>query len=52
MKPEAKELKLIAFDLDGTFLDDQKEIPEENLKAVRAAADLGCRTLWCRSGSS
>ena len=41
MKPEAKELKLIAFDLDGTFLDDQKKIPEENLKAVRAAAERG-----------
>lgn len=36
-----KEIKLIAFDLDGTFLDDEKKIPEKNLKAVKAAADRG-----------
>ena len=38
---EYKELKLIAFDLDGTFLDDLKRIPEENLQAVREAAERG-----------
>ena len=38
---ENKELKLIAFDLDGTFLDDLKRIPEENLQAIREAAEKG-----------
>lgn len=35
------DIKLIAFDLDGTFLDDKKEIPPENLEALRAAAERG-----------
>lgn len=35
--------KLIAFDLDGTLLDDDKKIPAENLKALEAAARRG---LW------
>ncbi len=33
--------KLIAFDLDGTLLDDDKNIPEENLRALEAAAGQG-----------
>ena len=33
--------KLIAFDLDGTLLDDRKQIPEENLRALRYAAEKG-----------
>lgn len=33
--------KLIAFDLDGTFLRDDKSIPEENLRALEAAAARG-----------
>ena len=41
MKTTDKELKLIAFDLDGTFLDDRKNIPEENLLALEAAAERG-----------
>lgn len=36
-----KEIKLIAFDLDGTFLDDDKKIPERNIAAVKAAAERG-----------
>jgi len=28
--------KLVAFDLDGTFLNDQKQIPEENRKLLKA----------------
>lgn len=32
-------VKLIAFDLDGTLFDDDKGIPEENLRALEAAAD-------------
>ena len=36
MKP-----KLIAFDLDGTLLDDSKKLPPENLAALRAAHERG-----------
>ena len=36
-----KEIRLIAFDLDGTFLDEEKKIPEVNLRAIRAAAEQG-----------
>lgn len=34
-------IKLIAYDLDGTLLDDEKRLPEENLAALREAADRG-----------
>lgn len=34
-------IKLIAFDLDGTFLDDRKNIPPENLRALEYAAEKG-----------
>lgn len=34
-------IKLIAFDLDGTLLNTQKEIPEENLQALCRAAEKG-----------
>jgi len=33
--------KLISFDLDGTFLRDDKSIPPENLEALEKAADIG-----------
>ena len=33
--------KLIAFDLDGTLLDNAKRLPEENLAALRYAAGHG-----------
>ena len=33
--------KLIAFDLDGTFLDDYKRVPEDNLTALRRASERG-----------
>jgi len=33
--------KLIAFDLDGTFLNTDKTIPEENLRAITCAAEKG-----------
>ena len=35
------EIKLIAADMDGTLLDDEKGIPEENLRAFRACAAQG-----------
>ena len=31
--------KLIAFDLDGTLLNDEKQIPEENLCALKTAQE-------------
>ncbi len=35
------DIRLIAFDLDDTFLNTEKQIPPENLEAIRAAADAG-----------
>ena len=29
--------KLVAVDLDGTLFNDQRKIPEENIRAIRAA---------------
>jgi len=34
-------VKLICFDLDGTFLDEKKNIPPENMAALEAAAKRG-----------
>ena len=34
-------VKLIAFDLDGTLFDDRKQLPQENIAALRAAGDDG-----------
>ena len=34
-------VKLIAFDLDGTFLDDKKNILPENIAALEKAAEKG-----------
>lgn len=36
-----KDIKLIAFDLDGTFLDDDKKVPGKNIQAVKAAVERG-----------
>ena len=33
--------RLIAFDLDGTLLDSRKNLPEENRRAMEAAAEAG-----------
>lgn len=35
------DVRLIAFDLDGTFLADDKSIPEKNLRALERAAEQG-----------
>ncbi len=35
------DIRMIFFDLDGTFLDDGKKIPPENIAALQAAADRG-----------
>lgn len=34
--------RLIAFDMDGTMLDEKKELPEKNMQAIKAAAEKGC----------
>ncbi len=36
-----KDIKLIAFDLDGTMLDEDKNLPEENRRALLEAVDKG-----------
>ena len=33
--------KMIAVDMDGTLVDDEKRIPEENLRALEACAAKG-----------
>ena len=35
------EIRLIAADMDGTLLNDEKKIPEENLRAFKACASQG-----------
>ena len=37
------QVKLIAIDMDGTFLNSQKEIPEENIKAIQEATAAGIK---------
>lgn len=34
-------IKMIATDMDGTFLDDEKKVPPQNREALRRCADLG-----------
>ena len=36
-------IKLIAIDLDGTLLNSDKKIPEENVKAIQKAAQAGVK---------
>lgn len=37
----------MAFDLDGTLLDDDKKIPERNARALKAAAEKGIKLMLC-----
>lgn len=37
----------MAFDLDGTLLDDDKKIPGRNARALRAAAEKGIKLMLC-----
>lgn len=37
--------KLVAIDLDGTLLDDQKNIPEKNIEAIRRAVSRGVHVM-------
>lgn len=41
------QVKLIAIDMDGTLLNSQKEIPEENIKAIQNAAAAGIKIVLC-----
>ena len=41
MTQEAKKPRLIAVDIDGTLLNDQKQIPPENIDALRQAQSNG-----------
>lgn len=37
----------MAFDLDGTLLDDNKRVPERNARALRRAAEKGIKLMLC-----
>lgn len=41
------QVKLIAIDMDGTLLNTQKEIPEENIKAIQEATAAGIKIVLC-----
>ena len=40
------ETKILFADIDGTLLNDQKEIPKENMTAIQKALDLATMWLW------
>lgn len=40
-------IKLIAIDLDGTLLNSDKKIPDENIKAIQKAAKAGVKIVLC-----
>lgn len=42
-----KNIKLIALDLDGTLLDDQKRLSQKNKEALEKCADLGIEIVPC-----
>ncbi len=46
--------KLIAIDMDGTFLNSEKKIPNENINAVKKAIEMGVKVIIAtgRSGKS
>ncbi|MEM7264138.1 MAG: HAD-IIB family hydrolase, partial [Planctomycetota bacterium] len=37
------QIRLIALDIDGTLLNDEKQVPEDNLRALREAQERGIR---------
>ena len=41
------EYLLVAFDLDGTFLNDEKQIPEENIRALDRMKETGIQAVPC-----
>lgn len=46
------QIRLIAMDMDGTLLDDEQQIPQENLKALRLAMARGARIAICSGRSA
>lgn len=40
-------IKLIAIDLDGTLLDSDKKISNENIKAIQTATKAGIKIVIC-----
>ena len=44
-----EKIKIIAMDLDGTLLDSEKRLSEENRAALQKAADMGCVAIIARS---
>ena len=40
-------IKLIAIDLDGTLLNDKKELPAENRQAIQEAVKAGIKVVLC-----
>lgn len=45
-------IKLIAIDLDGTLLNSDKKIPEENVKAIQKAAQAGVKLFFVQDVQS
>jgi len=41
------DIRLMAFDIDGTLLDDQRKIPERNARALRRASEKGIKLMLC-----
>lgn len=40
-------IKLIAIDLDGTLLNDNKQLTEANIAAINAASKIGVNVVLC-----
>lgn len=41
------DIRLMAFDLDGTLLDEDKHVPERNARALRRAEEKGIKLMLC-----
>lgn len=40
-------VKLIAIDMDGTLLNSQKQLPQENIRALKEATEAGIKVVIC-----
>ncbi|WP_407654220.1 HAD family hydrolase, partial [Anaerococcus porci] len=40
-------IKLIAFDLDGTLLDGNRELSKENINSIKKLSDRGFQIVIC-----
>lgn len=47
MIEEKEMIKLIAIDMDGTLLNDEKKIPKENIQAIKEATQAGIKIVLC-----